>query len=128
MVPSNDLRDALSVIFGLSVTQVRALDHNQSHGVCRGSDEIKVLADSVKSQADQTGGYGYDVPAGRRDGVVSLIGEMTRLPPPTFNLSQLTEMFESNELISIRRNGYSIWYLQHIVLPLLIDYAPSIHL
>ncbi|GKB86575.1 reverse transcriptase domain-containing protein, partial [Tanacetum coccineum] len=31
----------------------RALDHNQSHGVCRGSDEIKVLADSVKSQADQ---------------------------------------------------------------------------
>ncbi|GKE47701.1 peroxidase 5, partial [Tanacetum coccineum] len=45
-----------------------------------------------------TYGYGYDVPTGRRDGVVSLTGDTTGLPPLTFNLNQLTQMFESNGL------------------------------
>ncbi|GKD83041.1 peroxidase 5 [Tanacetum coccineum] len=43
-------------------------------------------------------GYRYDVRTGRRDGVVSLTGETTGLPPSTFNLNQLTQMFESNGL------------------------------
>ncbi|GJW06676.1 putative RNA-directed DNA polymerase [Tanacetum coccineum] len=37
-----------------------------------------------------TGGLEYDVPAGRRDGRVSLITETTGLPPLTSNLNQLT--------------------------------------
>ncbi|GKC67850.1 hypothetical protein Tco_1100448, partial [Tanacetum coccineum] len=37
-------------------------------------------------------GYRYDVRTGRRDGVVSLTCETTRLPLSTFNLNQLTQM------------------------------------
>ena len=42
----------------------------------------------------QTGGIGYDVPAGRRDGRTSLASEIRgNLPPPTFNVNQLTQLF-----------------------------------
>lgn len=46
----------------------------------------------------QTGGLGYDVPAGRRDGRVSLIAETRALPPSTANLNQLTQMFSTHGL------------------------------
>ncbi|OMO97750.1 Plant peroxidase [Corchorus olitorius] len=43
---------------------------------------------------EETGGLGYDVPAGRRDGRVSIASEIIgNLPPPTFNVDQLTQMF-----------------------------------
>ncbi|KAA8533521.1 hypothetical protein F0562_031045 [Nyssa sinensis] len=39
-------------------------------------------------------GFGYDVPAGRRDGRISLASEaFTNLPFPTFNINQLTGSF-----------------------------------
>lgn len=42
----------------------------------------------------QAGGVGYDVPAGRRDGRISLASDTrTELPPPTFNVNQLTQLF-----------------------------------
>lgn len=41
----------------------------------------------------QTGGLIYDVPAGRRDGRISLSSETSNLPPPTFNVDQLTQLF-----------------------------------
>lgn len=42
----------------------------------------------------QTGGEGYYVPAGRRDGRTSLASEAsTNLPAPTLNVDQLTQSF-----------------------------------
>lgn len=42
----------------------------------------------------QTGGLGYNVPAGRRDGRISLASEaLSNLPPPTLNVDQLTQSF-----------------------------------
>ena len=44
----------------------------------------------------QTGGLGYDVPAGRRDGKISLASDtLTNLPPPSFNVDQLTQFFSN---------------------------------
>ncbi|KAL3574634.1 hypothetical protein D5086_022735 [Populus alba] len=44
--------------------------------------------------AGLTGGFDYDVQAGRRDGIVSLASETySNLPPPTFNVDQLTRRF-----------------------------------
>ena len=42
----------------------------------------------------QAGGFGYEVPAGRRDGRISLVNEtFTNLPPPTLNVDQLTQAY-----------------------------------
>lgn len=47
----------------------------------------------------QAGGLGYDVPAGRRDGRVSLSTEaLSNLPPPTLNVNQLTQAFANKGL------------------------------
>lgn len=47
----------------------------------------------------QSRGVGYDVPAGRRDGRISLASDTrTNLPPPTFNLDQLTQLFSNKGL------------------------------
>lgn len=47
----------------------------------------------------QTGGFGYDVPAGRRDGRVSLASEASNnLLPPTSNVNQLTQAFANRGL------------------------------
>ena len=47
----------------------------------------------------QTGGHGWAVPAGRRDGCYSNINDtITNLPAPTANLSHLIELFNSKGL------------------------------
>ena len=47
----------------------------------------------------QTRGRGYDVPAGRRDGRISLASDTrTDLPPPIFNVNQLTQLFAKKGL------------------------------
>ena len=44
----------------------------------------------------QTGGLGFDVPAGRSDGKISLASDtLTNLPPPSFNVDQLTKFFSN---------------------------------
>ncbi|KAI6697718.1 hypothetical protein NL676_017837 [Syzygium grande] len=53
-----------------------------------------ILAFAARDSVEITGGCGYDVPAGRRDGRVSLASEtLTNLPPPSFNVDQLTQNF-----------------------------------
>ncbi|KAF8379022.1 hypothetical protein HHK36_028449 [Tetracentron sinense] len=41
----------------------------------------------------RTRGFSWDVPAGRRDGRISLASETRDIPPPFFNLDQLTQSF-----------------------------------
>ncbi|GJW14363.1 peroxidase 5 [Tanacetum coccineum] len=64
-----------------------------------------LMVDMEKISKETHGYVGADVAAlctksalQEKDGVVSPIGETTGLPPSTFNLNQLTQMFESNEL------------------------------
>ncbi|XP_062119949.1 peroxidase 5-like [Humulus lupulus] len=53
-----------------------------------------IVAFAARDSIQFSGGFGYGVPAGRRDGKVSLASEAnTNLPPPSSNLDQLTQMF-----------------------------------
>lgn len=54
---------------------------------------------SILNVYTQTRGLGYDVPAGRRDGRISLASEtLTDLPPPFFTVNQLAQLFEKKGL------------------------------
>ncbi|KAL1813665.1 hypothetical protein ACET3Z_023730 [Daucus carota] len=58
-----------------------------------------ILAFAARDSILMTGGPGYDVPAGRRDGRISKALEASvGLPPPNSNVSQLTQMFASKGL------------------------------
>ncbi|KAG9455434.1 hypothetical protein H6P81_008338 [Aristolochia fimbriata] len=57
-----------------------------------------ILAFAARDSVELTGGIGYDVPAGRRDGRVSLASETTDLPPPSLNVDQLTQFFSEKGL------------------------------
>ncbi|KAJ9174357.1 hypothetical protein P3X46_017387 [Hevea brasiliensis] len=63
--------------------------------VCKGIVSCAdILAFAARDSVEITGGLGYDVPAGRRDGKISLSSEtLTNLPSPTFNVNQLTQSF-----------------------------------
>ncbi|XAR52113.1 Peroxidase [Bertholletia excelsa] len=53
-----------------------------------------IIAFAARDSIEITGGLGYDVPAGRKDGRVSLSSEASaNLPPPSFNVNQLTQSF-----------------------------------
>eukprot|EP00253_Pinus_taeda_P029491 PITA_29491 len=55
--------------------------------------------DSAKLASPYQFPLGWDVPAGRRDGIISLASEVaTNIPAPTFNVSQLTQRFASKGL------------------------------
>ncbi|KAG8381609.1 hypothetical protein BUALT_Bualt06G0139300 [Buddleja alternifolia] len=68
--------------------------------VCKGVVSCAdILAFAARDSVEITGGLGYDVPAGRRDGRVSLQSEaLANLPPPTFNVTQLTRAFANKGL------------------------------
>jgi len=58
-----------------------------------------IVAFAARDSVEITRGLGYDVPAGRRDGRVSLASEaLANLPPPTFNINQLTQTFANKGL------------------------------
>ncbi|KAF6137645.1 hypothetical protein GIB67_030537 [Kingdonia uniflora] len=58
-----------------------------------------ILAFAARDSVEITGGIGYDVQAGRRDGSVSIASETsTNLPPPTSDFDQLTQLFANKGL------------------------------
>ncbi|KAF5182855.1 Peroxidase [Thalictrum thalictroides] len=58
-----------------------------------------IIAFAARDSACQVGGINYDVPAGRRDGLVSLKDEVVQnLPPPFFNAKQLEDNFAKKGL------------------------------
>ncbi|XVE64506.1 hypothetical protein DITRI_Ditri07aG0106000 [Diplodiscus trichospermus] len=63
--------------------------------VCKGIVSCAdIIAFAARDSIEMAGGFGYDVPAGRRDGKTSLASEIIgNMPPPTFNVHQLTQMF-----------------------------------
>lgn len=59
-----------------------------------------ILAFAARDSAYRVGGINYVVPAGRRDGRVSLIEEAGSLPGPSFDAEQLTRSFAERGLSS----------------------------
>ncbi|KAL8233066.1 hypothetical protein R6Q57_002844 [Mikania cordata] len=57
-----------------------------------------IIAFAARDSIQITGGLGYDVPSGRRDGRVSHIADTKALPPATSNLAQLTQIFSTHGL------------------------------
>ncbi|XP_020687124.2 peroxidase 5-like [Dendrobium catenatum] len=57
-----------------------------------------ILAFAARDSVQFSGGLPYQVPAGRKDGRISQATETISLPPPTSNLSQLTQMFANKGL------------------------------
>ncbi|KAL0923607.1 hypothetical protein M5K25_007668 [Dendrobium thyrsiflorum] len=57
-----------------------------------------ILAFAARDSVQFSGGFPYKVPAGRKDGLISHANETISLPPPTSNLSQLTQMFANKGL------------------------------
>ncbi|KAI4384882.1 hypothetical protein MLD38_002973 [Melastoma candidum] len=68
--------------------------------VCKGIVSCAdIIAFAARDSIEITGGPAYEVPAGRRDGRVSLASEtLTNLPAPTFNLNNLTKNFAAKGL------------------------------
>ncbi|WOL09966.1 peroxidase 5-like [Canna indica] len=52
-----------------------------------------ILAFLARDSVHHYGGAYYEVPAGRKDGVISKAEDTKELPPPSFNLNQLTDLF-----------------------------------
>lgn len=64
--------------------------------VCQGVVSCAdIVAFAARDSVEITGGLGYEVPAGRRDGRISLISETRNLPSPAFNVDQLTQNFKN---------------------------------
>ncbi|CAL9207931.1 unnamed protein product [Musa hybrid cultivar] len=64
--------------------------------VCKGTVSCAdILAFAARDSVAHYGGTFYAVPAGRRDGKISRSSDTIDLPPPTFNLKQLTQSFAS---------------------------------
>ncbi|KAI5347293.1 hypothetical protein L3X38_015172 [Prunus dulcis] len=63
--------------------------------VCRGVVSCAdIVAFAARDSIEITRGLGYIVPAGRRDGKISQASDtFTNLPPPSFNVDQLSKLF-----------------------------------
>jgi peroxidase len=57
-----------------------------------------ILAFAARDSVVLAGGLGYQVPAGRRDGRISLANQTGDLPPPFANATTLVRMFATKSL------------------------------
>ncbi|KAK8958019.1 Peroxidase 5 [Platanthera zijinensis] len=72
------------------IASAKALLEQVCEGVVSCAD---ILAFAARDSIALTRGLYYDVPGGRRDGRISRASETISLPPPTSNLSHLTQSF-----------------------------------
>ncbi|KAK8282785.1 hypothetical protein V6Z12_D08G050000 [Gossypium hirsutum] len=69
------------------------MDHPANNPSLRGFEVIDEAKAQIEAQCPGTVDY-YAIPAGRRDGRVSIIDEVTQnLPPPSFNAQQIAQLF-----------------------------------
>ncbi|XP_057527099.1 peroxidase 5-like [Amaranthus tricolor] len=69
-------------------------------GICPGVVSCAdIIAYAARDSVEMTGGFGYDVPGGRRDGSVSLASDTTLNLPPSFgDVNLLTKIFSEKGL------------------------------
>ncbi|XP_017257424.2 peroxidase 5-like [Daucus carota subsp. sativus] len=81
---------------GISLRGLEVIDRAKARleATCKGVVSCAdILAFAARDATELTRGMGWSVPAGRRDGRVSLAAETVDLPPPTFNVDQATQLF-----------------------------------
>ncbi|XP_021858458.1 peroxidase 5 [Spinacia oleracea] len=78
------------------IDNAKARIENMCPGVVSCAD---IVAFAARDSVEMTGGFGYDVPAGRRDGRVSLESDIKKNLPPAFaDADLLTKIFASKGL------------------------------
>ncbi|ERN08099.1 hypothetical protein AMTRI_Chr09g16960 [Amborella trichopoda] len=104
LIDSNSTNTAEKDFFAnkISLRSFGVLDSAKSklEDMCKGVVSCAdILAFAARDAAEMVGGIGWDVPAGRRDGRISLASEnLANLPAPTFTVPQLTQLFLSKGL------------------------------
>ncbi|KAK1366380.1 Peroxidase [Heracleum sosnowskyi] len=86
---------------GLSLRGLQVIDRAKARleATCKGIVSCAdILAFAARDATELTRGMGWSVPAGRRDGRVSLAAETVDIPPPTFNVDQATQLFVAKGL------------------------------
>ncbi|KAK6936601.1 hem peroxidase [Dillenia turbinata] len=86
---------------GITIRGTEVIDRAKARieASCRGVVSCAdILAYAARDAVVLTRGFSWDVPAGRRDGRVSLASQTVDIPAPFFNLDQITQAFAKKGL------------------------------